>query len=132
MDVPSVPLISSSDSFSPSVFMSVDTQVGLSTFGGVSQPGVTQDRSSSLRSRSVIKIPSRYLHPVTPAKSKRMSKRVADVLVRLVISNPYVIHCGGKVGRGVNSSLALLPLLLASLALPLLKLRLSRIIGFLS
>ena len=92
VDVPLVPLISNLDSFSPSAFMSVDTRVGLSTFGGVSQPGVTQDRSSNLR----------YLYPVTPAKSKRMSKRVADVLVRLVISNPFVIHCGGKVGRGVN------------------------------
>ena len=102
MNAPSVSLLSSSDSFSPSAFMSVDTRAGLLTFGGVSQPGVTQDRSSNLRSRSGIKIPSRYLRPVTPAKSKRMSKRVADVLVKLFFSNPSVTHCGGKVGCGVN------------------------------
>ena len=68
VDVPSVPLISTSDYFSHLAFMSVDTRAGLSTFGGVSQPGDTQDRSSNLRFRSGINIPSRYLHPATPAK----------------------------------------------------------------
>ena len=109
MDAPSMPLLSGSDSFSPSVFMRVDTRVGLSTFGGVNQPGVTQDRSSNLRSRSEIKIPSRYLQQVTPAKSKWMGKRVADVLVRVLFANPSMTHCGGKVGRGVNFQACVAP-----------------------
>ena len=61
--------------------MNVDTRVGVSNSGGVSQLGGTQGRSLNLRSRSGIMIPSRYLHLVTPATSKRTSKRVADVLV---------------------------------------------------
>ena len=31
-----------------------------------------------------------------------MSKCVADMLVKLLFSNPSITHCGGKVGRGVN------------------------------
>ena len=102
VDAPSVQLFSSSESFSPSTFMGVYTRAGLSTFSGVSQPGGNQDRSSNLRSCSGIKIPSRYLHTVSPAKSKRTNKCVADVLVRLLFSNPAMVHRGGKVGRGVN------------------------------
>ena len=94
--------------------MGVYTRAGLSTFSGVSQPGGNQDRSSNLRSCSGIKIPSRYLHPISPAKSKRTNKCVADVLVRLLFSNPAMVHRGGKVGRGLISSLVFLPLLLAS------------------
>ena len=102
MDAPSLPLLSSSDSFSPSAFMSVDTRAGLASFGGVNQTGIIHDRSTRLRSRSEIKIPGRYLNPVTPAKPNRMSKRTAEVLVRLFFANPSVDYCGGKVGRGVN------------------------------
>lgn len=54
----------------------------------------------NLRSRS--SIPSGYLNPVSPAKSKQANKRVADVLVRLFFSDFSMIHCGGKAYRGVN------------------------------
>ena len=108
-DVPSVPLFSGSESFSPSVFMSVDTMVGVSTFGGVTKLGDTQGRPLNLRSRSSISIPSHYLNPVTLTKSKRVDKRVADVLVRLFFSDSLVIHCGGKMSRGVNIQVCVAP-----------------------
>ena len=38
-EAPSVPLLSSSGSFSPSTFMDIDTRRGVSTFGGVDQFG---------------------------------------------------------------------------------------------
>ena len=70
----------------------------MSTFGGVTKFGDTQDRHLNLRSRSSISIPSRYLNPVTPTKSKQVNTRVADVLVRLFFSDPSAIHCGGSRG----------------------------------
>ena len=59
----------------------------------------------NLRSRSAISIPSCYLNSATPEISKRVNKRVADVLVRLLSTVSLytsVIYCSGKVGCGAN------------------------------
>ena len=56
----------------------------------------------NLSSRSAISVPSRYLNPVIPAKSKRVNKRMTNVLVHTFLTDTSIIYCGGKVGRGVN------------------------------
>ena len=56
-DVPSVPLISTSDSFFPSAFMNIDTRGGVSNFGGVNQ--FSNTRLMNLLSRSDLSIPDR-------------------------------------------------------------------------
>ena len=102
-NAPSVLLLSSSESFSPSTFMNIDTRGRASTFGGVDQ--FSDNRPMTLRSRLDISIPGRYVHPMTPAKVKKVSKRVATVCVRLFLADLNVgleYYCGGKVGRGSN------------------------------
>ena len=84
-DAPSVLLLSSSESDSPSTFMNIDTRGRASTFGGVDLFG--DNRPMILRSRSDISIPGRYVHPMTPAKVKKRSKRVAEVCVRLFLAD---------------------------------------------
>ena len=102
-NAPSVLLLSSSESFSPSTFMNIDTRGRASTFGGVDQ--FSDNRPMTLRSRLDISIPGRYVHPMTPAKVKKGSKRVSTVCVRLFLADLNVgleYYCGGKVGRGSN------------------------------
>ena len=101
-DSPLVPMLSGSDSFSPSAFMNIDAGGDISTFGGVNQYGDT--RPMKLRSRGDLSVPGRYLHPTTPAKAKRGSKRVGDVRVKLFLADNarLNLYCGGKVGKGSN------------------------------
>ena len=83
--------------------MNIDTRERVSTFGGVDQ--FSDNRPMTLRSRSDIPVPGRYIHPITPARVKNGSKRVADVCVRLLLADLNVgldHYCGGKVGRGSN------------------------------
>ena len=90
--------------------MNVDTCVEVSTFGWVSQFGDT--RLVNLRSRSAISISSRFLNPETPARSKRINKCVADILVRLFLTESSVtsvIYCGSKMGRGINIQTCVAP-----------------------
>ena len=109
-DAPSVPLLSGSDSFSPSAFINVDTRGGVSTVGGVNQFGDT--RPMNLRSRSNRFIPGCYIHPTNPSKVKRGSKWVVDVCVRLLLDDINVgldHYCGGKVERGSNMQACVAP-----------------------
>ena len=102
-DASSVLLLSSSESFSPSAVMNIDTRGGISTFGRIDQ--FSDNRPMTLRSRSDIHVSGRYVRPMTPAKVKKGSKRVADVCVRLFLADLNVgldHYCGGKVGRGSN------------------------------
>ena len=66
----------------------------------------------SLRSRSDISIPGRYIHPTTPSKIKRGNKQVEDVCVRLLLVDLNVEldhYCGGKLGRGSNMQVCVAP-----------------------
>ena len=97
---PSVPSLSGSESFYPMAFMSDNTRGGVSTIGGENQFG--NARQISIRSRSSISIPSRFVQPVTPVKTKRVSKRAADYLVKLFYADSTDENYGGKVERGSN------------------------------
>ena len=86
------------------------TCVEVSTFGRVSHFGDTP--LVNLRYRSAISISSRCLNPETPARSKRINKCVADILVRLLLTESSVmsvIYCGSKVGRGINIQTCVAP-----------------------
>ena len=97
---PSVPSLSGSESFYPMAFMSDNTRGGVSPIGRENQFG--NARQIRIRSRSSIAIPSRFVQPVTPAKTKRVSKRAADCLIKLFHTDSTDEHYGGKVGRGSN------------------------------
>ena len=122
-----MPLLSGSESFSPSVFMSVDTRVGLSTFGGVTKFGDTQGRPLNLCSRSSISIPSLLIQWPPPNQSELTSVlRTFLYVYCFQIIQQFIV--AGKWVAGLIFRLVLLPILLASLVLALLKLRLSRAI----
>ena len=95
-------MLSGSESFSPSAFMNLDTRGALPTFGGVNQ--YSETRPMNLRSRADLSVLGRYIHPTTPAKTKRGSKRVGDIRVKLFLSDNVGLnfYCGDKVGKGSN------------------------------
>ena len=100
----SAPLLPSSNAvhFFPSVFMNVDTRGWYTAFGGVSN--LRNDIPMTLRSRSDLTLPKRYVYPATPAKVKRGGKCQVEFLVRLFLtsSSTGIRYCCGRVDRRPN------------------------------